>query len=636
MRSGRFIFIFFFLLYDLSLFGQTNGSGKEYFFPIMPNENNYLSGTMGEIRSTHFHAGIDVKTGGRTGLPVYATYDGHVSRIAVSPGGYGHALYILHRNGETSVYCHLLQFREDIAEYVLEQQYKKQSFRVNLFPSEKEFVVKKGDLIGLSGNSGSSLGPHLHFEIRDQNQRPVNPLMKGFKEIKDQVPPTVYAIALKSMSIDARIDHQFGRAEFKVKSKGNEYYIDTPIEVYGRIGFQLKAYDRLNGVPNRNGVPYITVNFDGKKILEVQIETFSFSDTRHVINYYDFTEKKENNGIFQKMYLDDGNNLPIYPYVIDKGLIEIRDEELHELSVKLKDAYGNTSSLIIPIQGAMPKSEIEKMNWQNTDQIATQLFERFLKITAPLSGQAANQCQLYSNRMKYELMPAYHSNELAVYLWDMNQGIPDSIRILDVSKDLNYKVMLPSGVDFNYYNKMFNIKSYRRSLYDTVFLEADYIIDADREMEVFTIGSSKIPLANSIQITFKPRMNYQDSDKYAVYNTNNLKNFSFAGNIWDQNEITITTRNLGIFTILEDTIPPTIRPVQVNNRKVGFKIDDDLSGIKEYDAYINDEWVLMHYDPKQKYIWSETLKPNNSLIGAFKLTVKDNVGNTEEYTTRLQ
>ena len=636
LKSSKVIYYIALLFLSINLFSQELKDDENYFFPVRPNENNYLSGTMGEIRATHFHAGMDIKTSGRSGLPVYATRGGHVSRIKVSSGGYGHALYILHPNGETSVYGHLLRFSEDIGNYVREQQYEKESFQVDLFPDKSAFQIKKGDLIGLSGNTGSSQGPHLHFEIRDENQRPQNPLKKNFQEIKDNIPPVVYEFALKTMDINSRINNEFGRIEYKVKKNGNEYSYDTPIEVNGKIGLQIKAYDKFNGALNRNGIPYISVTLDNERIFSVQIDSFSFSDTRHVINYYDFEARRNKNGTFQKMYLDDGNKLPFYPMVKNKGIIVINDEDTHNVKVNLKDVYGNESTFSFTLKGTKPLTQVTNITDRSSDKIITQLFERYLKITAPISSGTANHCLLYSNRMMYEIIPSYHSENHAVYIWDMNLGLPDSLNVCDISKDLNYEVMVPSTVDFNFYNKVFDIRSSRRSLYDTLYLEAEYNILPDKYAEIFTIGNTTTPLANPIRITFKPRLDYTISEKYALYSTVDYNHFSFLGNNWDNNEITISTKSLGSYTILEDTIKPSIKPLQLDRKKVSFKIDDDMSGIKVYKAYLNDEWILMHYDPKRKLIWSETLKPNNPLAGAFKLTVEDNVGNVNEYAVQIE
>ena len=165
-----------FVLIFINLIGSDlSAQDNPYLFPIRPNQRNYLAGTMGELRGAHFHAGIDIKTGGATGVKVVAAADGYVSRIKVSGVGYGNALYIAHpKLGTTTVYGHLKKYNEQIAEYVLTTQYKNKSFTVDLFPDKTKFPVKKGDFIAFSGNSGGSSGPHLHFELWE-NGSPVNP-----------------------------------------------------------------------------------------------------------------------------------------------------------------------------------------------------------------------------------------------------------------------------------------------------------------------------------------------------------------------------------------------------------------------------------------------------------------------------
>jgi len=322
--------------------------------------------------------------------------------------------------------------------------------------------------------------------------------------------------------------------------------------------------------------------------------------------------------------------------VKENGFIVINDEEIHKIKVSLKDVYGNESVFSFTLKGARPETQVNKISERSPDKIITSLYERYLRITAPISSGTANHCLLYSNRMMYEIIPSYQSEEHAVYIWDMNMGLPDSLNVCDISKDFNYEVMIPSTVDFNFYNKVFDIHSSRRSLYDTIYLEVEHNILPDKNIEIFTIGNTTTPLANPIRITFKPRMDYSISEKYALYSTVDYNHFGFQGNNWENNEITISTKYLGSYTILQDTINPTIKPVHVDSKKVSFKIYDELSGIKKYNASLNDEWILMHYDPKRKFIWSETLDPNNPLTGAFKLTVEDNAGNINEYTVQIE
>ena len=152
-----------------------------------------LSGNFGELRSDHFHSGLDIKTQQREGIPVYAPADGYVKRIKISHYGYGKALYILHPNGYTTVYAHLQKYSGAIQEYVKKTQYEKETFTLELFPDENQLLVKKGELIAFTGNSGSSGGPHLHFEIRDVSSRPMNPMLFGIN-ISDTKKPIVNSV----------------------------------------------------------------------------------------------------------------------------------------------------------------------------------------------------------------------------------------------------------------------------------------------------------------------------------------------------------------------------------------------------------------------------------------------------------
>ncbi|MEM9858152.1 MAG: M23 family metallopeptidase, partial [Bacteroidota bacterium] len=219
-----------------------NNDNDYYLFPINPGVQNTLAGTMGELRSSHFHSGIDIRTGGRTGLAVHAAAGGYISRAAVSPTGYGNALYIQHPNGETTVYAHLEKFEGPVADYVRKEQYRRKRFKVNLYFRKDQFKINRGDTIAWSGNSGSSGGPHLHFDIRDKNQRPLNPLKYEFEEVVDRTPPVASILAVKTMDIDSRVAGEFGRKKYALKRVGNNYVINEPIYAVGNLGFELLAH----------------------------------------------------------------------------------------------------------------------------------------------------------------------------------------------------------------------------------------------------------------------------------------------------------------------------------------------------------------------------------------------------------
>lgn len=589
---------------------------------------------MGEIRNTHFHAGIDIRTGGTSGLPVYATESGYISRIVVSATGFGNALYIKHPNGETSVYGHLFRFRNDIADWVRSEQYKKESFGVNLFPEKGQFIIEKKDLIALSGNTGSSEGPHLHFEIRDNKQRPINPLVKKFAEIKDEVAPVAEKIALTTLSIDSRINNQFGRFEFDLNRNGDEYFISEPVHVKGIVGLQLCAYDKMTGTSSRNGIPYIKMYLDDHKLYEIHIDTISFSETNHVAVHYDYGAKTETNRVFQKLYLDDGNPLKLYEYDERRGRIIITDTLRHDVLLILKDYYNNESKIRLPLKGNNTSSIVNDINMGFTNDPEYRIHENILSIGTYIENLNTNHAILYSNRMKFELLPSYFDDHKAVYLWDMRSGLPDSVSVCGKSKHFDFEVMIPSGSSFTFYNRIFDLTTSRHTLYDTLYLEAS--VETGSETERFIIGSNKIPLKGNLKVTLKPKRNYNDIERTSVYKVIDGNCYEFIGGDWQSNAIRFTTRSLGEFTLLTDTIPPKIKPLRIKQDKISFHIEDELSGIRDYEVRMNGNWLLMNYDAKRDYIWSDPLDQNKNIAGELILTVEDNAGNINIFKTVIK
>ncbi|HLZ16907.1 MAG TPA: M23 family metallopeptidase, partial [Cyclobacteriaceae bacterium] len=228
-----------------------------YLFPINPGRQNWLAGTMGELRNTHFHAGIDIRTNNMSGVPVRATQSGFISKAIVGAYGYGHVLFLTHPDGNVSVYAHLDQFQGKVADYVLAKHYEKKSFELDLQFTPDQFPVNRGDTIALSGNTGGSSGPHLHFEIRNDKNEALNPLNFKFDEIKDMLPPVAQKIALRTVGIDSRINGRNGRTEFHLIRNGANYFLPYEIPARGRIGIELLAFDRMDLSQFRCGISEI-------------------------------------------------------------------------------------------------------------------------------------------------------------------------------------------------------------------------------------------------------------------------------------------------------------------------------------------------------------------------------------------
>ena len=601
-------------------------------FPIKPGERNSLAGTMGELRSTHFHTGIDIRTEGREGLAVFAAADGYITRIAVSPSGYGNALYMLHPNGQTTVYAHLKEFSPEIAEYVKSQQYKKKKFAVNLFPEANQFNVSQGDTIALSGNSGSSGGPHLHFDLRDKNQDLLNPLHYGFDEIIDTRSPLAKSVALVTFAEDSRIDNQFGRLEYAVKEKGDDFIVHDTIEVYGKFGFELYAWDRMNGTRFKTGINNITVQINENPVYEQNIDTWSFSKSRYFYQHINYETMVNARKRFHKLYVDNGNKLDFYGPLIDKGLFNPKNGEVYKVKISMKDSYGNASHLFLTLKGRQPQPVAHV---KDHDSPEIEQFNNYLKITLP-QEKTSVPARFYVGAKRVDISSSYLIDTTqAVFIWDMNENLPDSMVTKNYSHVFNIRSRIPADREFKLYDEHADIVFYKSSLFDTLYLSMDYQVDTTNQIEVLNVGDGLTPLKNRIKINFKPTENIADKEKYHIYQWYGGNNYGFVGGDWKEDQISFNTRSLGKFTILTDTLAPTVKPLIINKEKIVFKISDDRSGIKDYKAYINDEWVLMCYDPKKSQIWAKNLNEEDNFTGALTLMVSDNAGNRKEYSTKI-
>lgn len=307
----------------------------------------YLSASFAELRSNHFHSGIDIKTNQTTGIPVNTIADGYISRISVSPSGFGKALYVNHPNGTSSVYAHLDRFRSDIEKYVKEKQYELKSFRVDLEVQPLLFPLRKDELIAYSGNSGSSGGPHLHFEIRDtKTQDPLNPLHYDFP-VADTVPPRIYSLSLVPLNAYSHVNFKDSQSEFHVTGSGLNYKLKERqvVPVFGEIGIAIQVNDYAQTTQNRYGIYSMEMKVDGETWFFIKMDRFSFSQTRAINSYIDYAEFIKTQKRFQKLWIDPGNELNVYNYSRERGVLSFRDGNPHPVKINITDNHGNLSVL---------------------------------------------------------------------------------------------------------------------------------------------------------------------------------------------------------------------------------------------------------------------------------------------------
>lgn len=309
-----------------------------------------LSGNFGELRNDHFHSGLDIKTQQREGIPVYAPADGYVKRIKISHYGYGKALYILHPNGYTTVYAHLQKYSGAIQEFVKKTQYEKETFTLELFPDEDQLLVKKGELIAFTGNSGSSGGPHLHFEIRDVSSRPMNPMLFGIN-ISDTKKPIVNSVFVYPISEDSQINKSQNPVKLRLILQKNGSYKTENIFAYGKIGFGVSTDDQQNGASNKNGVYNIKTIYNGEEKFNVLFEKFSFAETRYLNRYIDYTYFKTNRIRIQKLFRQNNNPLSIINGNSSDGYITIEEGFTSVFTIEITDYKKNKTLISIPIKG---------------------------------------------------------------------------------------------------------------------------------------------------------------------------------------------------------------------------------------------------------------------------------------------
>ncbi|MBN2867848.1 MAG: M23 family metallopeptidase [Flavobacteriaceae bacterium] len=322
---------------------------QDYFAPPLEGEI-ILAGTFGELRSNHFHSGLDIKTKQREGLKVHAAASGYVSRIKIAHFGYGKALYITHPNGYTTVYAHLQRFSDKIESYIKKKQYEQESFEIEVFPTNNELILTKGEVIAYSGNTGSSGGPHLHYEIRDNLERPINPLLFGIK-VKDSKKPIVKSIYAYPINELSHVNNSNLKQKLRLIPLQNGDYKVEDIKAHGKIGFAINTIDRQDLAANKNGVYKIETALNGMPNFTINFKRFSFDETKHLnrlIDYPHYSEEKER---LQKLFLDTNNPLSMYENLVDDGFVMIYDSIASLYKIKIEDFEGNTTIIDLNING---------------------------------------------------------------------------------------------------------------------------------------------------------------------------------------------------------------------------------------------------------------------------------------------
>lgn len=477
-----------------------------------------LSGNFGELRSNHFHTGLDIKTNGSINYRIYAIDTGYVSRINISHWGYGKAIYIDHPNGFTSVYAHLNHFPEKIEKIIRQKQYELHQESITYYLDSSQILVSKGEIIAFSGNSGSSSGPHLHFEIREtQSEHPVNPQQFNF-EISDNIPPVISQLKVYNFP-NKSINLLCSEKVFTLKKFKNSYRLnnDSIISLSGPFGIGVAAADYYTNSSNLCGIYSIKMYVDEVLKYDLKFDELDF-DNNHQINIHkDFNAYQEHRHKIHQLFIHPNNELEIYNRSLGNGLIDFKDSSIHKVKIRVADFSNNYSEL------------------------------NFYFLNKDSSSCLDNKD-------------------------DFNKYI--------FSQDSNWRISLDSNSFYNFPKIKMISQIYNVEITNNLPAKNQFIL------------SMKITPEYSpyIEKTFMAKI----TKKGNILNKN--------GKI-DGKWISAEVKKMGNYQLIIDTVAPKIIHLGNNrlkkiNQSLNFKITDDLSGVENYDVYIDEQWVLSNYSYK--------------------------------------
>ncbi len=572
---------FLFLTLSLSIFNASAQQQKDTIFRQPLNLPVALAGTFAELRSNHFHSGIDFRTQGSIGHKVYACEQGYVSRISVSPGGYGNALYITHPNGYTTVYGHLNNFNEEITAYVKQQQYKREQFSIAIYPDSTRLPVKRGEIVAFSGNTGGSSGPHLHFEVRDtKTENIINPLLFGFG-VKDNIAPIIRRLAVYPIGKGSTVNGSTDKLILDLEKVGKSYRIagNKKLKINGKVAFGIDTHDQSYGSVNRCGPYGIKLWVDSSLMFSQTMDQFSFDESRYINSLIDYEYYMKEHVRFNRLYIEPNNQLSMYDHNVDRGIVSFPDSAEHKGLIVVRDLHGNNSRLNFVFSYVPDK----------TAQ-APSAYLRELVVFPDFLTTAYKKEFVYSQ-----------------------QGI---------------RVVIPADALYDDIDFKYSSSKKTKGLYSDIYCIHDPYTPLHKAMTI-EIAADSLPeclysKALIVQVDNGGRSN--------------------AGGIYQNGVVRTESRSFGCYAIGVDTIPPRITPINIKNganlrgvKNIRFKIRDDFSGINSYIGHIDGVWVLFEYDAKNDLIFydfdAERIAQNTQ--HTLELKVTDNKGNTTEYSAKF-
>ncbi|MBN2413662.1 M23 family metallopeptidase [candidate division KSB1 bacterium] len=675
--------IFFLFVFTLSV----NLFADEYLWPT--NASRAITSTFAEYRPGRFHAGIDIKTWGKTGYNIFAVRDGYISRIRVSPYGYGRALYLTLDTGETVVYAHLHSFNQEIEDYVWSEQEKRGKYGIQLFLNSEKFKYKQGDFLGKTGQTGVGY-PHLHFEIRDPNGEPFNPFMKGYN-VDDFLEPVITKVSFIPLNANSMVNGDWKPVVTgTINSRKGRFVLDKPVKVNGLVGFGISAYDVMDNIPNKFGTYKNRLYIDDKLVFSSIYKKFSYAENNLALLDREFRLNQTGFGNFYKLYIDDGNTLPFY----------LNNQYLHGAVYFYNGPAQNIqqSPGVTVINGASHNFRMVVQDyWENESEVAGQLivespeFIDMVSAVNPFNFPSFLNYTLISDSIFYQINSEFYDNYIRLEFEPLNniqdgtfisyQFVNREIQPLPVFKKNNNLVgAVPLSPDMNGPLKIFVEKIIDGiSIKQNELLEFE-IIDKKRSQTVYSKdGLCRIEF--SLNSLFKPvfvRMNANIPDsnsqykfaskiydvepkdvamnkgaiikikynnktlveKTGIYYKSNNGKWVFFGNIHEEENRNIAgyVGTFGTHALIVDDEPPEILSLYPGNNShlqtvvplLTAVFKDTLSGLMGEDnmqLLLDGKKVIAEYDPERLSLSYKVRQPLVKGEHTLELFLKDRCGN---------
>jgi len=547
----------------------SSGSGSVW--PL--TERKGLTSSFGEWRSGHLHAGIDLPTLG-VGEKVYSVIDGWVMRVKVSPWGYGKVVYVKSWQGEIYVYAHLSDFYSNLRQTVRNKQLRKGSYAVEIWFKEGEIPVSKGEVIAYTGRSGCS-APHLHFELRDKNNNPIDPFIRGFS-VPDTVPPVINAIRFIPLDETSRV---FGSHVGRIFEPAAD---TVSVFVEGRVGIEIETFDKVNAKSGRLGLKEIKLYKNGLLLRKEYIDKFSYSNYKDSRFMYDFEYRMRTGRKFKRLFTVPGNGLPFYEG--ENGIITGGDRGNY--SIEVYDGSGNVKRLVVKLLDLEGKEKI-KIKDSDTDRI---IFETY--------GFKVLDKWYDLNKTK-----AFLQSGDSLAIWNFTKQKFTNLK----SPDSKCQLILNQGEKLNSELIALRVKKDESNVWS---------------------WEPPIPLRKKAKIKIK----VPGGEKlYSLYEKNDW-GWSLCSSAREGNYLVAFIDHLGSFGILKDSMPPVVSikkeyfssrtPLQIN-------LWDALSGVDFYTikTLIDDKQTVFRYDPQKKRLIFEHPEEISKGKHELKLNLSDKQGN---------